>query len=376
MKYKYLFIAILFSCTTNSDLEQQFTLENAGTLTIELDSLTSYKNSFYDIISFGNKDYLGVANKIDNSIRLINLEDPLIQKKISFGNIPELNGGSISAFAYVNEDSVFLFGEFGSFVALFSLNRGLQKLYDFRYEKDTTQRLFGFARRFLDSSSKPFYLDSKLYLSGFEEYPLNNPNIHFEKAELEIVLDLSSESYGYIKTHWPKMYAKGIYLPVYGRTINPETNELIYNYIASDSLTIYDLNSMKSKNVMAGSSYLNRIQPANESASIENYFNRTPAYVYSTYESSNKMLFRAVDHGKSKENFDSGNELLERQYSIIVLDSNYNVITEKLLDINKYDIHDFFVNEGFIYLSESNENNPKLDENKLRFSKFELSKQK
>lgn len=64
----------------------------------------------------------------------------------------------------------------------------------------------------------------------------------------------------------------------------------------------------------------------------------------------------------------------KKQFSIIIIDSNFKIIGESLFPENQYIPEMFFINENGLYICDNNFNNPSFNENILSFRRMDLVK--
>ena len=160
-------------------------------------------------------------------------------------------------------------------------------------------------------------------------------------------------------------------------------NQLIFSFPIDHSLYSYSL---------LDKTFTKILKPTNSSFDIEfkpfpncddeligneyNYYVKSTArYESIKYDEYNNLYYRIVLF--PPKNLDKKNvNNLDMDISIMVLDSDFNLIAEKRLPNNTYDYDDFFVTKDGFWLSKNNTNNPNFNEEIMTFDLFILKNSK
>lgn len=375
-------LAIVFACESvkNNAQEEQLSgamLVQTGNIVFKADSVTSYRNSYYDVISYDGKECLGLVNKNDNSLRFYNIQNKKQIKKIEFPREGPQGLTDLRAFIYRNPDSLFVFDNYGKKVLLVDFNGNLKKEYSIENEKG--ERLYAFARRLLSMETRPVFVKNKIYMYGFKKYNLFNPSELFEECDLEIEIDLEKETFRYIPIRYPDIYHENSYFITYSRTFDFTKNEFILSFGIDENIWTFNPEDLAKEKFSAKSQHIGKISPIDETAlksgagSIEQYVVETPAYGLLIYDKYRDVYYRFAYHGVAFKNSDREFNTIENSsFSIVVLDKKKKKIGETYFEKEKYDFHGSFVASDGLYISTANRNNPELDEDKIAFARFTL----
>ncbi|WP_291530360.1 DUF4221 family protein [Bacteroides sp. UBA939] len=156
----------------------------------------------------------------------------------------------------------------------------------------------------------------------------------------------------------------------------------IYSSEVSDS--IYELSRDFSdvKSFLAKSRYLKspKVEVLSSDVDVEMLLKRKcelPAYgnlIYDKYRNVYyRFVFPEVELDKERSYLDIYHNG-RKQFSIMVLDKDFQVVGETLFPEYSYNANIFFIREDGLYISVSHFKRPDFDENLLRFQKFELTK--
>lgn len=369
----FVFLTML-SCTKKESIDTN----SIGTLTkfkssfkIRLDSVTSFRNTFYSVLTFDEKDYLAFVNSNDNSIRFYNLnttaqEQVLHVPRLGEGGIPKIDG-----FSFINKDSIFIIGEFASDVCLYNLNGNLVKKYNFNPADNSSETLAGFGRRVVSTGKPAVFSNNQIYIIGFAEYPLMDPYYLFEKSWIEMRLDITNEIFEYIPIKFPPIYHGKLLNFNFSRDFNNTTNQLVHNFSSSDYVYTTNLNSMEKDSFLVKSRLIKEITSRQINDNMEKYLIETPFYYMILYDSYKELYYRVVYHGISHRNQDgSFNSYPDSKFSIIVASKEMRVLGEFPLEQYRYDMNTIIVAPNGLYISTANPKNPELNEDYLVFDRF------
>jgi hypothetical protein len=186
--------------------------------------------------------------------------------------------------------------------------------------------------------------------------------------------DTGEKEYGF---SYPKIYLDYM-LPEtasYGNTFND--NLMIFSFAILDSVYVYNLDSKKVSTYYAGSVF-DFGDPINEDFSAigrdlqsrMDFNSSIRKYRYIHYDSNKRKYYRFVRHPlKEGSQSEDNNKSIE---TIIVLDEDFNIEKEILLENNTYSTSSFFSRDSCFYLSRMNSNNVDVDENLWVFSCLDL----
>ena len=159
---------------------------------------------------------------------------------------------------------------------------------------------------------------------------------------------------------------------------NYKENRLICGFFGYDSLMVTDdLKHIRWYN--AKSRYLKSMRPklGNAMAGINSIieFCETPKYWHIMYDKYRNVYYRFAEMPyKLAPNESPYDEPKGKEFSVIVLNADFEIIGETKFPGKKYFYKMSFVGREGLYISENNLENPQFDENKLVFTCFKIKK--
>ena len=159
---------------------------------------------------------------------------------------------------------------------------------------------------------------------------------------------------------------------------NYKENRLICGFFGYDSLMVTDdLKHIRWYN--AKSRYLKSMRPklGNAMAGINSIieFCETPKYWHIMYDKYRNVYYRFAEMPyKLAPNESPYDEPKGKEFSVIVLNADFEIIGETRFPGKKYFYKMSFVGREGLYISENNLENPQFDENKLVFTCFKIKK--
>ena len=159
---------------------------------------------------------------------------------------------------------------------------------------------------------------------------------------------------------------------------NYKENRLICGFFGYDSLMVTDdLKHIRWYN--AKSRYLKSMKPklGNAMAGINSIieFCETPKYWHIMYDKYRNVYYRFAEMPyKLAPNESPYDEPKGKEFSVIVLNKDFEIIGETRFPGKKYFYKMSFVGKEGLYISENNLENPQFDENKLVFTCFKIKK--
>lgn len=175
---------------------------------------------------------------------------------------------------------------------------------------------------------------------------------------------------------YPKLWAKKLLYPIFDYSREFDGKNFIFSFNVSDYIYVTDDNISFEK-YLCKSEYL-KSEPIN-------YYNPDPyiakkqnvenaSYGSVLYDKYRNVYYRFVYPQCELSKQDDLSEAFKtrKQFSIIILNSKFQIIGESLFPENIYMPRMFFIKEDGLYISNNNFNNPEFNENALKFQRFEL----
>ena len=225
-----------------------------------------------------------------------------------------------------------------------------------------------------------FSRDSVVYFNQYSKG--RGSRIGYDRIPLFASLDLRTG-----KTDWPSLYFPTRFDGDYSRIkgddgmaydYNVKENRLVCSFDFYDSIMVTDnLKDVKWYN--AKSKYLKSMKPnvdnhTNDLNALIKYMEK-PKYFHLLYDKYRDVYYRFAimpcELAKNESPYDYFAPKA-REFSVIILNNEFEIIGETKFPGNKYFYLMSFVGKDGLYISENNLANPEFDENKLVFSCFKL----
>lgn len=378
---------VFFSCSSKKseiavksfDSEQisQLTLEQVNDLSVLYsDSLTLIKDrivSFnvdtnsrnFTLIQSFYKDsisYFANRNEFTNTIDFYNYDSGDLEKRLALQN-EEPNGiTSLKGFYIHNLDSIFAFSGRDNIIHLYNFEGVLKKYYQMPYDGSyvITTHIF----------SDMYYDDSSIYFAYSAIYPLQQ----IKDTSTIVSFNLENESLERIGPKYTQFITDHNFLPTqYTRNFSKgHDNKLLIKIVAFPLTYVYDIKSRKTKAYLVKSKYhKTKIEPWDGKEDKDATYMKATYYKvsYDPYRMVYYHLF-SMDTPYFNENGEK-NTFDDKQMSVIITDTSFRVVGEKLLDKNTY-FRNMLVSEEGLLISTANAYNKEENESEIRFQLFKL----
>lgn len=364
-------IAILFTqCTSiSSEIEDSNTwLEPVGNAQFPIDNLTSYRTTFLR----NHEEKLVFLNSSKPSILVFDIPSRELVKEISLEKEGPNGVGSPSGLAFNSLNSFYVISSTRYQVSLIdSIGNSLKK-YTTLPKNEKYGENTGMIRPF--TISPPVIHEDNLYFSVVPDRNVYSAEI-FE-GNTNLVLNIEEDSISYFNSY-PNEF-KG---NVWGVNATDHSSifvdgNFVYSFAISDSLSVYNINSETTKRYLAKSVHSKkRIQPMPKPSNEHDlqYVLETFQYSGIIYDQYRKVYYRFVKHPLDYKN-ERGeiNNFHSKPISVIILDDDFRVIGETMLENNKFTTSMYFVSEEGLFISDANPLNIAVDENYAGFTLFNL----
>ena len=374
-----LFLFVLITSCNRATRTNLVRLSPSDSIQISIDSMTKQLNPSICYFEKNGKQIISLFNSFNGCVYFFNKSNASEEKVIyiSRDSLKGIGKWKVIGFFATSLDSIFIYtAEFKLY--LFDDFGRMKSSIDLSPFVDSTRRRFASSK-----SSFPSYvyginlhsiINGKLYLTGLMDDTWNNTYIN--KSGTLIRADLSSGRTKYLSTY-PSLYLHArwsiYYRLVFGDFI-PKLNSFIFSFPADDNLYLKDTNGRDLSTVFAGSIYASsKILPlAKEGAKIiqvsrvsDDHYWANLSYRYILYDKYKDVFYRFVELPRSQSDSAEG---FYKQYSIIILDKNLEIIGETKLQRGKIYI------PGVMFISKEGLNILKLSSNEdiLKFITFKL----
>lgn len=375
MRYYYtIFIlsVFLYSCKNE---KEQFCLKKTDTvLSFPVDYNT--KNCTKALFPYKGQDgteYLTFQNPNKNEILFYNMQS----QKLNFKVEPEIEGGNGVGFMwgyYIQSlDSIFLTSRDLEEIYLIDRNSTVKDKY---YYKESNNNLpLGVYCSISDLYIPATIINGKMYIIPSCNRKINpNPicaTINLKTKEVKSF----SASYPKFKNANNEQKRAGVELYM-SRCFDGE--HFVYSFYYDENIYVASIDHSSVQKVKIKSAYFdNVIVPDDFGKTTFKDMCEIPNYGNILYDSYREIYYRIA---YPKTDIDANIRPLElmdygrKNFSIIILDKNFNKIGETLFPDYTYNSVQMFIREDGLYISESHYLNPGFSDDRLTFRKFIFEK--
>jgi len=375
-----LFLVIVSAC---NKVDNQGNTDNPGyakelvmspkSMAIEIDSLTvnrSTQLAYYH----ESKDWLFNLNLSTNEIQMYDLEDKTLYKTLRFPVEGNKGVGRIFSFHIHNLDSIFLFQQFSPTIILTDTSQVIRREITVQIPEMHTPP-FVHSTYF---SSPAVVLDEALVVKTrpADDYKQITNDV-LSKRHLTYKINLNNGETELLPHKYPINYLKDGY-KLFDFSFAKGIDKWVYSFHSDHNLYYSDSMNAALIPVTAKSKYINGFQNFDVFGFREEhykYYASAPNYKSIIYDKFKNVYYRFCyqEIEVTSEEEIMKYRFLPKVFSILILDSDLNVIGETLFDKDKFLSDNVFITEEGVYLSKNHPDNPELTEDYLSFALFELT---
>ena len=379
-----LFVLIFMSCHSakknNTERQNEVELVAEKQLVFPLDEQTYYLSKSMFQFEENGKEYLHFENtqKSLYDIVIFDIENKQIAKRIPLhktgpNGLPAVFGSRPSP------GSQYILVAQNNISRISSINDKGEVIRNYNFQTPESQ----FTSLHLGSyyNTSGFVKDSCLFLKiGIPKPDMKRED--WPKTHMFASLDLKTGKIKWTPIFYPPIF-KEEYENIdggYGFSYdyNYKESRLVCGFFGYDSLMVTD-NLKHIRWYNAKSKYLKSMKPklGNAMAGINSIieFCETPKYWHIMYDKYRNVYYRFAEMPyKLAPNESPYDEPKGKEFSVIVLNEDFEIIGETKFPGKKYFYKMSFVGREGLYISENNLENPQFDENKLVFTCFKIKK--
>lgn len=342
-----------------------FILSENEEISFELDSVTSTNINYLKLAKLNDTLYFTFLNPYNNNIYCYNYESKKLAKKIPLSNPKKL-----SAYEILDWDKILTYQYW-----TYELNLQDGKGNILENVVVPLQNGSNGYYAFPNTHSPLIYNGSSIYLAGGHMSDKKAENSSHVVAQIDTTL--SNIDYLY---HYPKIYTEMFFGGVNYRmdisyVYNSDSNLFVFSFPASHKL--YSTKDFKTENeYCAGSSYFNEIEeyPYDTPKKSFEYLANNGFYYSILYDKYNNLYYRICLLPTETE-YKEG-DVYSRDMSVIILDSEFNIVGEKLFkngeDYDLGSISSICVSPDGLLIQQKND---LIEESQVNFNVYKLIKQ-
>lgn len=365
-----IFLCIVFlACSTKDYDSQGKTVDEKsaflGQVVLQMDSVSNFDFTEFQVVQEDDTELLLVLNTVNFSLDYYELETGEMVKRTVIVRDEKFPLRPLYGFYYHNADSIFLFNQMllngtslvnakGEVVSQFSPQK---------VDRTNPQEMM---KSLVNHYSKPnnmtIYKDGALYfsdlsLNGFlnsdEDMKAFRPAIKVDLVKNEVLqIDQITVPEFYHGKVWP------LELGMYSRI--RQGDWWIYSWNAMDSLLVFDsdwkfVKAVNAKSEFAKPLKYSVVSDAPSDSEIREKVSQT-TYSSLIYDAYRDVYYRFATIGREVEDLDFEEQFpqVKNEFSIIVLDKDFNFLTEKRFPGKIHKPYKSFVGKKGLYLSRTN----------------------
>ncbi|WP_143959737.1 DUF4221 family protein [Litoribacter populi] len=373
-------IYLLFSCSQNEKSSlYDYNQYKIDSISFNLDDSTSNEFRLIEYLDSGDEDYLYHFNQFKSGIDKFSLSSGELIKTISYPNEEPHMIKLVQGISVVNEDSIFVIPSLKvRGMILIDDNGQLIHRYNPKEEIDFEKSIIN---HISFGAQKSEYRGGELHLIRYPLFDMSNPSNINDEFLFEVTYRVLENDFIFIsESGFPSFYHDQIWVSNHlqvSRVFNEK--ERIYSWNLSDTLDIVNIkNGEKSRKVVKSIFKSNEIKPLASIPTREQKMEYTLTnlkYYGIYYDKYRQLYYRTVQlPGKYTNSINPKDIDAVRDFSIIILDKEFNVMKEVLFNGGIYNMYRVFVGKKGVYLPKNNHMFASQDEDKLIFDIFEFAK--
>jgi len=380
-------IIILFFVLESCDNQDKKRIETGNEVTLvptgEILKLPIDNNTTLDCMAMfyfrdreTGKEYLTYLNSYKNEIHFYDLKLQKLESKVTCALEGPNGVGKVSGFKVINRDSIFL--TLGYSIVLIDSKGQIIDKFSYKETKNGNLPIpyFSTSRVYwpLVVKSKILYIPQEL---SFDlPYMLNDAIWPSPNSKVCLIVNMINKKNEYLPMKHPLANEVGLNTVHFSREF--DGNYFIYSFFDDPNVYV-TRDHTHVEEYYAPSIYFDKIvhlkyksMPSFEKYNID-HITRS-SYHNIIYDTKRKVYYRFV---KLLDKYEKGDDMMRlvkypRNFSIIVLNKDFQVIGETKLPPGTYEYKNFFVAEKGLYLSINHIDNPNLDINALQFELIKL----
>ncbi|SHN23427.1 protein of unknown function [Cyclobacterium lianum] len=345
---------------------------NENSIQIPLDEETSHYSMGLDYFK-SERPLLFNFNHLKKCIQVYDMQEKLLSKEMKFEKEGSEGIGSLTGFYVHDLDSIFIFTTPGTMYLT-----DLEQSYLSPITLEIPDGYVGPVFRAAPFNSNPIIRGDKMLakvlvparLLDMEESQLSQ---QFLSAEFSL-----DNGKGNFSAHkYPKGYLEeGLKAPYYSMAASPD--RVVYSFFADHRLHVAEGVSSETKTVAAKSQYLPEIFPSLSRTAVQleymTYLFTSPRYEGLIYDKYREIYYRFCYPSIEISGQEEINQLrgYPKDFSIMILDSELNILGETRFTGKHLVPNNVFVAEEGLYISANHPDNPNLKEDWLEFKLLEL----
>ncbi len=370
----FFFMVFFFSCKEKeSEVPVAWSLSPSGEkIQLPLDDSTSNVSIGLEYFR-GDKPLLFNANQNSNSLQIFNLESQSLEKELVFAREGD-QSARLSHFHVHNLDSIFIFPEMSPFIILSDTSGKVKNRIRFQLPE-------GYPMIFVHNSyyvTPPHINHKELIVKVRTDRRITDfTQVKLDSVALFAAINLETGTTRMLQQRFPGDYLSNGYKQLEFSAVNLPDRSVV-SFMGDHRVYQSTPESRAWKAKEAPSQFLDATMPTFakdvDGRGFNTYFFAKSRYESLIFDPFRKVYYRFAYPTVAVETDDELRALRTspREFVVMVLDEELNVLTERKFEAGTYLPSNFFVGEKGLYLSVSHPDNPNNREDLLAFELIEL----
>lgn len=372
-----LILLLLISCNPVNNNNSYCLEPGTNQIIIPIDNNTSYySESMFIYTDQSGSSFLSMENTQTNELNFYTLDSCKLSHKIKIAQEGPNGISNIWGHHIISLDSILVYS-FNKF-SIYLINRQGQVLQTYKLFENKDPL---FCNPPISMIYNPMIIvDSCLYLNQYLKYTNTDyDGDALEKYPIVIQLNMKNSIAKKMPLTYPRLWEHELSNPIFSFSREFDGKNFIFSFDISNYLYVTkDNNSFERYDCK--SRYI-KTEPINHYSQdpfmAQKQITENESYGAIIYDKYRNVYYRFVYHQCeiSKQEV-SETFKTRKKFSIIILNSKFQIIGESFFPENTYIPKMFFINNNGLYISNNNPGNPNFNENQLRFQQIELKKTK
>lgn len=336
-----------------------------GQVKLAIDSVSNFDFTEFQVVLEEGVELLLVMNRVNFSFDFYDLETGEMVKRTAIVKDEKFPIRTLYGFFYHNSDSIFLFNQM-QLNGISLLNGKGEVITQFspqKVDRSSPQEMMkSLVNHYSRADNMTIYEAGNLYFSDMSLNGFLSSDEHMKAFRPAVKVDLVNNEVTQIdKITVPDFYHGKVWPMGLGNYSRIRQGDLwIYSWSALDSLLIFDNDWNHLKSVNAKSEFAKPLKYSAGSGAPKDIEirERVSQTTYSSllYDAYRDVYYRFVTIGREMEDSDLEEQFpqVKNDFSIIVLDKDFNYLTEKQFPGKIHKPYKSFVGKKGLYLSRTN----------------------
>lgn len=359
----------VWACSKNETFSEKKTFDKSfthlGQVTLQMDSVSNFDFTEFQVIEEEGVELLLVMNRVNFSFDFYDLETGEMVKRTAIERAEKFPIRPLYGFFYHNSDSILLFHQMvlNGISLLNGKGEVITQFSPQKVDRSSPQEMMkSLVNHYSSAHNMTIYEGGNLYFSDMSVNGFLNSDEDMKAFRPAVMVDLVNNEVSRIdQITVPDFYHGKVWPLELGMFSRIRQGDLwIYSWNALDSMLVFDNDWKLLKSVNAKSEFAKPLKysVASGAPSDLEIREKVTQTTYSSliYDSYREVYYRFVNVGREMDESDLVDQFpqVKNDFSIIVLDKDFNIITEKRFPGKIHKPYKSFVGKKGLYLSRTN----------------------